>query len=28
MGISLTFLSAKGEKEEVRTGMNLGAEDY
>jgi PAS domain S-box-containing protein len=27
-GISLIFLSAKGEKEDVRTGMNAGAEDY
>lgn len=28
MSIPLIFLSAKGEKEDVRTGMNLGAEDY
>ena len=28
MGIPLIFLSAKGEKEDIRTGMNLGAEDY
>jgi light-regulated signal transduction histidine kinase (bacteriophytochrome) len=26
--IPLIFLSAKGEKEDIRTGMNLGAEDY
>jgi DNA-binding response OmpR family regulator len=28
MHIPLIFLSAKGEKEDVRYGMNLGAEDY
>jgi DNA-binding response OmpR family regulator len=28
MSIPLIFLSAKGEKEDVRIGMNLGAEDY
>jgi DNA-binding response OmpR family regulator len=28
MGIPLIFLSAKGEKEDIRIGMNLGAEDY
>lgn len=27
-GIPLIFLSAKGEKEDIRNGMNLGAEDY
>jgi DNA-binding response OmpR family regulator len=27
-GISLIFLSAKAEKEDIRKGMNLGAEDY
>ena len=27
-GIPLIFLSAKGEKADVRTGMNAGAEDY
>jgi len=26
--IPLIFLSAKGEKEDIRIGMNLGAEDY
>jgi DNA-binding response OmpR family regulator len=26
--IPLIFLSAKGEKEDIRAGMNLGAEDY
>lgn len=26
--IPLIFLSAKGEKQDIRTGMNLGAEDY
>ena len=26
--IPLIFLSAKAEKEDIRTGMNLGAEDY
>ena len=26
--IPLIFLSAKGEKEDIRRGMNLGAEDY
>ncbi|TXD46866.1 response regulator [Polaribacter sp. IC073] len=26
--IPLIFLSAKGEKEDIRSGMNLGAEDY
>jgi two-component system sensor histidine kinase/response regulator len=26
--IPLIFLSAKGEKKDIRTGMNLGAEDY
>ncbi|TLP79767.1 response regulator transcription factor [Maribacter sp. ACAM166] len=26
--IPLIFLSAKGEKEDIRVGMNLGAEDY
>lgn len=28
MSIPLIFLSAKGEKEDIRIGMNLGAEDY
>ena len=28
MTIPLIFLSAKGKKEDIRTGMNLGAEDY
>jgi two-component system sensor histidine kinase/response regulator len=28
IGIPLIFLSAKGEKEDIRKGMNLGAEDY
>jgi DNA-binding response OmpR family regulator len=28
IGIPLIFLSAKGEKEDIRIGMNLGAEDY
>jgi two-component system sensor histidine kinase/response regulator len=28
IGIPLIFLSAKGEKEDIRNGMNLGAEDY
>jgi two-component system sensor histidine kinase/response regulator len=27
-GIPLIFLSAKAEREDIRTGMNLGAEDY
>lgn len=27
-GIPFIFLTAKGEKQEVRTGMNLGADDY
>ena len=27
-GIPLIFLSAKAEKDDIRTGMNLGAEDY
>jgi DNA-binding response OmpR family regulator len=28
MSIPLIFLSAKGEKGDIRIGMNLGAEDY
>ena len=28
MAIPLIFLSAKAEKEDIRNGMNLGAEDY
>jgi two-component system sensor histidine kinase/response regulator len=28
MNIPLIFISAKGEKKDIRTGMNLGAEDY
>jgi two-component system sensor histidine kinase/response regulator len=28
IGIPLIFLSAKGEKQDIRNGMNLGAEDY
>ncbi|TXD67238.1 response regulator transcription factor [Polaribacter glomeratus] len=28
MSIPLIFISAKGEKEDIRIGMNLGAEDY
>jgi DNA-binding response OmpR family regulator len=27
-GIPLVFLTARGDKKDFRTGMNLGADDY